>query len=415
MGTTKHKGFQMVLSVLIAIIIWTYVGSVVNRTESGTIRNLPVVFTGLETLENRGLIVTDGLNQTVTLNVTGNRDAFRMLSAETMAITVDVSSVQQPGQYTQAYRIAYNFPPTVSTSSLVVTDRYPLNVTFTVAKLERRTVPVRGAVAGSVAEGYQAGAFSFSPAAIEVWGEASVVNQIDYALVTINQEDMTETFNGDLPYTFVSFVGEPVDASGLETDYSLINTTLPIVKLKKVDLSVNLIPGGGITAENMDRFVTCEITPENITVSGPEAALESLREISLGDIDLSKLLSDETLSFPIPLASELTNVSGVSEATVKISLRGLTTATIEVDNIELVNKPEGYEAESVTTSRQIQIRGTEEAVAQVTESQVMIVADLKNAAVSTGTQTIPVYVYLNGVGDVGVVGEYTIVVSISRQ
>lgn len=54
-------------------------------------------------------------------------------------------------------------------------------------------------------------------------------------------------------------------------------------------------------------------------------------------------------------------------------------------------------------------------MAQVTESQIRIVADLKNAAVSTGTQTIPVHVYLNGVGDVGVVGEYTIVVSISKQ
>ncbi len=415
MGTTKHKGFQMVLSVLISIFIWTYVGNVVNRDESGAIRNLPVVFTGVEALEKRGLIITEGLNQTVTLNVTGNRDAFRMLSAETVAITVDVSSVQQPGQYTQAYRISYNFPATVSASSLVVTDQYPLNVTFTVAKLERRSVPVRGAVAGNVAEEYQAGEFSFSPASIEVWGEASIVNQIDYALVTINQENMTETFNAELPYTFISFVGETVDASSLEVDYSLINTTLPIIKLKEVDLSVNLIPGGGITKENMNRFVTCEIVPERIMVSGDEAALESLREISLGDIDLSKILNDETLSFSIPLAPELNNVSGVSEATVKISLSGLTTATIEVDNIELINEPEGYHADSVTTSRQIQIRGTQEAVEQVTKGQIRIVADLKNAAISAGTQTIPVRVYLNNRGDVGVVGEYTIVVSISKQ
>lgn len=52
---------------------------------------------------------------------------------------------------------------------------------------------------------------------------------------------------------------------------------------------------------------------------------------------MSKLLSDVTLTFPIPLAAELTNVSGVSEATVTISLKGLTTATVEVDNIEVIN------------------------------------------------------------------------------
>ena len=52
---------------------------------------------------------------------------------------------------------------------------------------------------------------------------------------------------------------------------------------------------------------------------------------------------------------------------------------------------------------------------QVTKGQIRIVADLKNAAISAGTQTIPVRVYLNNRGDVGVVGEYTIVVSISKQ
>lgn len=414
--TKKYNGLWMVISVILAIMIWSYVGNVANRDESGTVRNIPVNFVGLETLESRGLMITDGLNQTVTLNVTGKRDAFRQLSAETVSVTVDVSSVQQAGQYTQAYRISYNLPPTVSASSLVVTDQYPLNVTFTVAKRETRTIPVKGARTGSVAEGYQAGAFSFSPESIEVKGEASLVNQIEYALVTLSQEDLSATYTGELPYTFISFVGEQVDATGLEVDHTLVQTTLPIIRLTEVELTVNLIPGGGISADMIKDHVTCEIIPESIMVSGTEADLEGLQKLSLGDVELAKVFGDETRTFTIPLAAELQNVSGVSEATVTISIHGLTTATVESTNIELINKPEGYRADALTQTCQIQIRGTKEAVEAVTGSQIRIVGDLQNAAISTGAQTIPARIQLNsGSNNVGVLGEYTIVVSISRE
>ena len=108
-------------------------------------------------------------------------------------------------------------------------------------------------------------------------------------------------------------------------------------------------------------------------------------------------------------------MSGVTEAAVKVSVRGLATATLEVDNIEFINVPAGYTPQKVTQTRQIQIRGEAEAVASVTQSQLRIVADLNNAVAATGTQTIPVKVYLDGRSDVGVVGDYNIVVSITRQ
>lgn len=412
--TKKNKGLYMVISVLLAIVLWTYVGNE-NPDESGPVRSLPVTFTGVEMLESRGLMISEGLEQNVTLNITGKRNAFRLLSSETVSITVDVSSIQQPGQYTQAYQVAYNLPGNASSSSLVVTERYPLNVTFTVAKMATRNIPVQGSMTGSVAEGYQAGEFSFSPSTIKISGEESVVNRIDFAQVTLNQEDMDATYDGDLPYTFISFTGEVLEDIDVTADVALVHTTLPIVKLKEVPLTVNLIPGGGISAEDIERYTRYTITPKSIMVSGAAADLEPLKEISLGDIDLSKVLGTNTLSFTIPLAAELTNVSGVSEAVVQLSITGLTTVTLEVDNIECIHAPDGYAVDPLTTSRQVQIRGTQEAVSTVTASQLRIVADLDNAVAATGTQTIPVKVYLDGRSDVGVVGDYNIVVSISRE
>lgn len=412
---TRHSGLMMVISVIAAIVVWSYVGNVANRDESGVFRNIPVNFAGLEDLENRGLTVISGLDQTVTLNITGKRDAIRLLSADTINITVDVSTIQQSGQFTQAYQINYDLPSTASRSSLVVTDQYPLNITFAVAKVETRTIPIRGTMTGGVAEGYQAGSFSFSPESIEIRGEASVVNSIEYALVTLEQEDLAATFHGELPYTLISFVGDVVDATELEANYTLIVTTLPIIRLKEVELSVNLLSGGGISSEMIEKYVTCEITPATIMVSGAETDLEALQKLSLGNIDLSKVFGDSEMTFTIPLASELTNVSGVTEATVKIEIRGLSVGTMETDNIELINSPNGYKGKAVTQSCQIQLRGTKEALEALTAEQIRVVGDLQNATVSTGTQTIPVKVYVDSGGEIGVLGEYSIVVSISKE
>lgn len=415
METIKdRKWLQILLSILAAIALWAYVGKVVNPEREATIRNIPVTFVGAELLEERGLMITRGADQTVTIDVQGKRDIINQLSAETVSVTVDVSTISQAGTYTQAYNIAPNLSGVGAASSFLTTERHPLNVEFTVSKLAARTIPVQGSFTGSVAEGYQAGSFIFAPSGIEVKGEESVINQIEYAKVVLDQEDLSETFSGDLPYTFITYAGTPLEDGEVSASTTLVRATLPVVQLKEVELAVNFLPGGGITKEDIDRYVDYKITPETIVVSGAADDLEPLKQISLGDIDLSKVIGNDSFTFAIPLAAELTNVSGVSEATVKVTIKGLTTATLEVDNIELINRPEGYTAQSVTQSRQVQIRGTKEAVESVTQSQLRIVADLGQAVAATGTQTVPARVYLDGRSDVGVVGDYNIVVSISR-
>lgn len=410
----KNKGLYMVLSFLIAVLIWSYVGNVANPEESGVIRNIPVTFVGVETLEERGLTITSGAEQMVSLQVSGRRNAFRALSAETVSITVDVSNIQQPGEHTLAFQVFYNLPNNISASSLVTMERYPPNISFTVARMARREIPIRGTVTGSVADGYQMGTFTFSPATIEVRGEESVVNQINYALVTLEQEDMTETYDGELPYTFITFVDEPLgtaESKGLVTSAQLVRTTLPIFQLKEVELTVNLIYGGGANRNN----TTCTIEPGTILVAGEPDDLEPLKSISLGDIDLSKVTGDTTITYPIPLAAELTNVSGVTEATVELDFTGLVTETVETTNIELINPIDGYTAQAVTKACTVQIRGNEAAVAAVSPTQVRVVANLKNAVAASGTQTVPVQIYLDNENGAGVVGEYTIVVSISKR
>lgn len=408
------KIFYMVISLLLAFVLWVYVGREANPEVTNTIGQVQVVFSGLESLEQRGLMISEGAEQTVSLRIRATRDVWTRLNQGDTTITIDVSGIAEPG--TQSVSITtrnINFPRSITVmDSIDVQYTSPSAVEFTVSRWATRQIPVQGSFSGSVADGYQREDFSFAPETVTVSGREELVNQVDHALVTVSQEDMNTTYSENCPYTLIGADGSVIPADQLETAPATVLVTLPVVQLKEVELTVDLIPGGGATADD----VTAEIEPSTIMVSGDGEDLAGLTSISLGEIDLSQIFgSREVLHLPIDLDNSLTNVSGNTEATVTVTIHGLTTRILQVSNISFINEPEGYRADAVTQSCSIQIRGSEEAVNGVTASQLRIVADLSEIELSTGSQTIPVRVYLDGSSDVGVVGEYNIVVSLTRE
>ena len=179
---------------------------------------------------------------------------------------------------------------------------------------------------------------------------------------------------------------------------------------REVELTVNFIPGGGATVED----ITFDIDPGTITVSGAEEDMANLTQLSIGSVDLSRVTGTNTFSFPISLDPSLENVSGETTASVTVTVEGLDTAVFEVDNISLTDPPAGYRAQAVTQARQVTVRGRAEDLALIDASQLRIVADVSNVT-STGQISVPARVYLDAAGSVGVIGEYTVVVEVSRR
>ena len=399
MGTKilNSRWFYVVLSILLAFLLWVYVGNDPNSVDTGTLRNVRVVFSGLEKLEERGLMISEGAEQTVNLQLSARGEVWSRLNQGDTTVVVDVSGITEPGEQSVAITSRnINFPRSITIiDSIDVRYTSPSTIDFTVSRWSSKEIPVQGTFNGSVAEGFQRRDFSFAPDTITVSGQEELVSQVDHAQVTISQEDMNSTYTAGL----------------VETEPETVLVTLPVEKMKEVELTVDLIPGGGATADN----VTVDIEPRTLMVAGSAEILDQLDRISLGEIDLSKVFGTLTQSMTINLDPSLTNVSGITEAKVTVTVEGLVTKTLEAGNIEIVNKPGGYEITRNTQSCTVLIRGTQEAVDAVTASQVRIVADLSNLDLSTGSRTVPVKVYLDGSSEVGVVGEYNISISVSRS
>lgn len=409
MGKLKEKRWPfIVLSILLAFILWFYVRAQGNTDGSKSFSSVPIVFSGEENLQSRGLMVSSDTEKTVRVRVQGQWTTMNQVTKETVYATVDLSRITAAGEYKLPVEIS--FSDSIISAGLTVTERLPSQITVTVSEFAEKDIPVQAAFDGSVADGFQTGKIVISPETLHISGIAAVVDQVDHAQVTVTGENLSKTVTGEYPFELVDAAGNAVDQD-LTCNTETIFVTMPVVTGKDVPLTLELLPGGGATKDN----VTCTINPSVISVAGEPDDIADVTSISLGSLDLSKVTGNQSFTYNIVLPSGLTNVSEVTTATVTVEISGLATSEVSTNQIELINVPSGFRAKAVTQTKDILVRGTESAVAKVDGSRIRIVVDLSNAPSASGRYTLDAEVTLEGIADAGAVGDYTVVVALTRE
>ena len=402
------KWVYILLSLLLAVMFWMYVRLEVDPEDSTTIHNVPIELTGTNVLTGQGLTVTGISTETVDLRVSATVSVIDNLIRyrDDIYIPLDVSRLTE-GENRLTYQPKW--PENFNTSDVVLQSKDPGTITVTVGKLYTSTFNVDFRLDGQVAEGYQMGTPTIEPTTVTVSGSAEEVSKVAKVVAVLENENLDQRFAGDLPLTLLDSQGNPLTDLNVTLSSDTAYVVVPVVVEKEVRLTVNFQNGGGATTDD----ITYDIDPKTITVSGEESDINNLTELSIGSIDLAKVVGTNTFTFPISLDPSLENVSGETDATVTVTVKGLDTKVFTVDNISIIQPANGYNGVAVTQEKQITVRGKTEDLEAVDASQLRIVADLTDYT-STGQISVPVRVYLDTNRSVGVIGEYSIVVNISR-
>ncbi len=406
---TKSKLICLLISLAASLILWTYVVTVVNTEMTETFYRVPVVFTGEDVLAERGLTITDGADSTVTLQLTSSRSIIQQLSSENITISVDVSKITAEGEFERGYTITY--PNSIQPSNVNTNRKTPSMVSFEVEELVYAEVPVKTVFEGSVKDGYILESVTTNYGSITIIGTKEQVKKVSYALITIGDKEISSGITRNMNYTMMNENNEPVELDGVEVDVETVKVMINVVKYKEVPLVMEFTDGGGATKNNVD----WKCNPPTITISGDETRLDDINKIVLNTLDLSTLTEDTTLSYPIVLPDGIKNESGQVEATVTIAMSGLSSTTLRVSNFEFSNVPEGFEATAVTRALSVTVRGPSDSISAVRNSDARIEIDLGNVSGVEGTYTVEnVDVYLDGVEDIGVLGEYSVTIALTE-
>lgn len=396
----------ILLSVFLAVVFWLYVRAVEDPQESARLHNIPVEIVGSSVLARQGLTVSDLSAESVSLQVEAPSSVLNDLirNRKDITVTVDVSKCGE-GENTIVY--TPNYPLNISTESIITKQRDPDTISVTVEKLYTRTIGIEFELQGKIANGYTAGTPAISPEVVVVSGAEDQVNEIDRVVAILHHNNLAEQFSGDLPLTLLDHSGNVITDLEVTLDNDYAYVVLPIVTVKEIPLSITLNPGGGATKDD----ATYQIVPATIIVSGAEDEMRGLNELSLGSVDLAKVTGSSVLEREIVLSPSLENVSGITNATVTVTVNDLSTRTLDVTNILLTNKPEKYAIEVLTQSRPVTVRGHEEDLNTIDASQIRIVADMTDIK-TKGIYHVAATAYLDTGYQVGVIGEYTIVVNV---
>lgn len=116
----KNSLRTLILSLVIAIVLWIVIGIIQDPDVRGTITNIPIEYTGAGTLSERGLVVTPSSGHAeIAVNITGKRRDL-IESSKSVGLVIDVSDITEPGEYVLDGTI-------ISTSSRISVERERVN------------------------------------------------------------------------------------------------------------------------------------------------------------------------------------------------------------------------------------------------------------------------------------------------
>ena len=388
----SSKAFWIIISLLGSFLLWMYIMSTEETTIEKTFSNVKVVYQGADDLRAaRGLIVTDADADSVTVRLKGTRRVLGNLSSADLSAVIDVSGISQAREMQVSYSLQY--PTNVDKSSITVLSKSPETISFSVVQEANKTLEVKGVFTGIKVE----------PSSITLYGPQEELDEVDSICVYVTRTDLDKSIAPtNCPYVLLDKDGNKLKPKEISGNYDTVSVSMPVLMNKELPLKVSLVGGAGATEENC----VVDIEPKSIQVAGDTDVLSKLNQIVVATIDLSGFATSYEKTVTIPLENDLRNLSGVTEATVRVSVRGLATEKITATNITTTGTTRSVEI--MTTSLAVTVRAPEDVISQITAENVRVVVDLTNYKATSGTVAVPAKIYVDGFSNAGAVGEYVV-------
>ena len=406
----KNRFIYALLSALIAFGLWLYVITVVNPEAEQTYYDVPVVLTNESVLKDKGLMILTDTDPKVTLVLRGNRTDLNKLKNSDITLLADLAKINAAGNQKLNYSIS--FPGEFADNAFEVLSHAPDQVNLEIVEWGSKEIDVMIQYLGNTPQDYFAdkenAKLGEGQEKVTITGPKSVIDQIAQARVDVKLDGRTQTFRESFRYTLCDEAGNPVDAAQIKANVAEVEIELRVLRVKEVPLLVDVVYGGGANAGNAQVVVN----PQTIKVAGIDTILADLDKIVLGTVNLADIAENTTLTFPIHLAQDLINLSGLEEATVAVTFEGLETKTLTVSNIQVTGLPQDMTASVGTQVCKVTVRGPKAQIDAITEEHVTIRVDLTGA--QPGEDMYVAQVYVDGAfPGVGALGTYQISVRVS--
>lgn len=375
------------LSVAAAFIIWLVITATTNPITTVTITGIPIDYVNEDVITEQGLCVQSVERETVNIVVTGTRSVVDTLSVSDFQATADYSKIYQETQVPVEV---------VCVNGKVDSDEIEqrtYSVTVTLEELSTQTLTIDIVTEGTPADGYAVGTPTAEPSTVTITAPVSVTSQIETAQVTVDVDDISESFTTSLALELYDSAGDLMDLSGmsdvtLDLD-GLVQVTVPVQSVQSVPIYVEVTDTDSVATGY--RYTGVTLSSETITLYGDSSAMASVSAIEM-EFSADGLSSDKTIDVDIRtyLPEGVSVFGGNYTVSVCLEVEALVQRTFTIDTslLTVENVPDGMSYSFVDSEVSIVIRGLEEDLDALEESGLK--ASISLEGLEAGEQTVVV-------------------------
>ncbi|MDR3226019.1 MAG: hypothetical protein LBT52_07025 [Clostridiales Family XIII bacterium] len=360
---SRKKTIDIIIAIIAAIALWSYVTVAIGPTTDKTITAIPVELTNLDTLAADGLAVAAG-SYAVDVVVAGPRSDLATLTAGDFTATADMSNYPKGEQ---------NVGVVVKDlDDITIKEIRPNRIQVTVEALVSANKPVKLSYTEKFPDGMEPGFTSAVPGEIEISGTKADVGNVSYVKAEINslllnEKEATVTVAA-VP---VDNVGDVASVFSMSQDSVEITATLCHVKEVPLALSITGRPPGALAVTKQD-------VPDKVFIRGSKDAIEEIDKVEAASIDISNLRSTSIITpeLYLPKGVELAEASKGLAVTIEIGGEEAKSFNVTNDLIEVRGLPEGYSAHIVTDALSVTVFGSHEQLENFSPDDLKLYIDL---------------------------------------
>jgi len=371
----SSRTITIILSVVIALILWSYVIIQVNPTKKETISKIPVQLLNVQTLTARQLAISGDGEYVVDVVVEGRRADIVKIKSEDIVAEADLFGWSKGENY---------IPVNVKVpSALKIVEIRSAKIQVTIEDLVALSKPVAVVYRGEFRTDTEEGDVELRPAEVEVTGAKSAVESVNEIRVYIDVEDLSadeETFQSEvIPLNRAEM---PVENVKLSSDY--VNVSARLLKLKEVPLTVETTgnPGEGFGVEIN--------APGTILTKGTQQVLKEIESFRAEPVDITKMSQSGNviLNILLPDGAALSKKNPKVAAGINIEETATKRFQISTDDILLEGLTKGKTVNTDASVITVSVTGRKQIVDLLEQDQLQLYIEV--ADLPAGSRTVPI-------------------------
>ncbi len=350
LNLTANMGLK-IASLLFAALLWFLVTNISDPVDSVRFSNVPVTLRNANSITDNNQVyqVLDDTDVISTVTVYAPRSIVDSLDKENIVAYADLENTTN---INGTYYVAITLQTNKYYNQIQSINGSIDSVELSIEERASKTLAISAITTGTLTDGYIIGDVVTDQNQIRITGPESVVDSVKDAQVNVEVTGYTTNIGTNAEIHLYDEEGNEVPKDNLKLSSSSVGVSVNILATKRVPIIYQV---SGIPAEGYVATGEIEASPEDVLLAGRMSVLNKIDSITVSDDQLDITGYTGNLTTTIDLSGYLPgNVSfgdqdfnGIATVVAYIDKKSEKTLSVPYSHIEIINVPEGYEAQLV--------------------------------------------------------------------